>query len=741
MAEVVKDTNIQSSDEKQVVETVDNYSTETITSGPLSEEVKVFDKDFLIDRKEDKYQKQKEEYESTIKDIKTHDRVMGTVTSITDTEVLVDVGYKSEGVLFRDEFKENELPKVGDEIEVVIDILEDEQTGRMYVSKKKADFIRVWDRIKEIEANDEIVEGTIQRRIKGGFVVDVMGVKCFLPGSQVDVNPVRDFDAHVGKTYEFKIVNLSELRKNVVLSRKVILEEALKEKREELLEEIQVGDVLEGRVKNITDFGVFIDLGGLDGLLHITDLSWGRVNHPREVVDLGQDIKVKVIDYDTEKKQVSLGLKQLEPHPWEGVEQKYPVDSVVEGKVVNITNYGAFIELEKGVEGLIHISEISWTKHIKHPTEVFTLGDIVEAKVLSIDADERKISLGYKQLEPDPWEEAEEKYQPGTVHKGTVKKIIPKGAFVELEEGIEGFVYIDDMSWTMNVRHPKQVVKTGQEIDVKVLKFSKKERKISLGIKQLEENPWPEIEDTYVEGAVVEGEVAKITNNLVVFNLDYGMDGIVPKNQFPKELRDDTEEKLDIGEKMQLKVLEMNKSEKKLVLSRSQAASKQDTEIDKYLDEQEDTSDKIEIPNEVIDRVKDAENKRAAEKKKADKKKKEKKAEKAEAAEKEAKEDKSKKSEEQEKSEKADKKETKTKAKSKKKSKQKKSKKEEKAETETEEKTEEKDTGKEDSKAEKKQKKKKSAKKSKKSTSKKKKKANKKAEDKSDAEEQSKDDS
>jgi len=617
MAEVVKDTNIQSSDEKKVVDTVDNYSYETVTSGPFSEDVKVFDKDFLIDKKEDKYQKQKEEYESTIKDVKIHDRVMGKVTSINETEVLVDVGYKSEGVLFRDEFSENELPKIGDEIEVVIDILEDEETGRMYVSKKKADFIRVWERIKEIEANDEIVEGTIQRRIKGGFVVDVMGVKCFLPGSQVDVNPVRDFDAHVGKTYEFKIVNLSELRKNVVLSRKVILEEELKEKREELLEEIQVGDVLEGRVKNITDFGVFIDLGGLDGLLHITDLSWGRVNHPREVVDLGQDIKVKVIDYDTKKKQVSLGLKQLEPHPWEGVEQKYPVDSIVEGKVVNITNYGAFVELEKGVEGLIHISEISWTKHIRHPSEVFTLGDIVKAKVLSIDADERKISLGYKQLEPDPWEEAEEKYKPGTVHEGTVKKIIPKGAFVELEEGIEGFVYIDNMSWTMNVRHPKQVINSGDEIKVKVLKFSKENRKISLGIKQLRENPWPEIEDTYVEGAIVEGEVSKITNNLVVFDLDYGMDGIVPKNQFPKELRDNTDEKLDVGQKMPLKVLEMNKEEKKLVLSRSQAISKDEENVEKYMGDQEDTSDKIEIPNEVIDRVKESEAQKAKEEKAA----------------------------------------------------------------------------------------------------------------------------
>lgn len=718
MAEVVKDTNIQSSDEKKVVDSVENFSTETITSGPLSEEVKVFEQDFLFDKKADKYQKQKEEYESTIKDIKTHDRVMGEVTSIGDTEVLIDVGYKSEGVLFRDEFRENELPKVGAEVEVVIDILEDEETGRMYVSKKKADFIRVWERIKEIEANDEKVEGTIQRRIKGGFVVDVMGVKCFLPGSLVDVNPVRDFDAHVGKTYEFKIVNLSELRKNVVLSRKVILEESLKEKREELLEEIQVGDVLEGRVKNITDFGVFIDLGGLDGLLHITDLSWGRVNHPREVVDLGQDIKVKVIDYDTEKKQVSLGLKQLEPHPWEGVEQKYPVDSIVEGKVVNITNYGAFVELEKGVEGLIHISEISWTKHIKHPSEVFTLNDMVNAKVLSIDADERKISLGYKQLEPDPWEEAEDKYQPGTVHEGTVKKIIPKGAFVELEEGIEGFVYIADMSWTMNVRHPKQVINTGEKIKVKVLKFSKDERKISLGIKQLKDNPWPDIEDTYLEGAVVEGEVAKITKNLVVFNLDYGMDGIVPKNQFPKELRDDTDEKLDIGQTMQLKVLEMNKDEKKLVLSRSQAISKEEDNVGKYMNDQEDTSDKIEIPNEVIDRVKDAEEKRKAEeeKKKAESEEEaaEEKAEKAEKKEKKKKETKSKKSK------KADKKEA-----------------EKAEETEKEEEKEEAEQKEEKEKSEKTEKKKKSAKKTKKSS----KKAEKEEDDKSEEKEKQESDS
>ena len=611
MGKVVKDTNIKFSDEEKAAEVVDDYRVEEIETGPLAEEVRVYDKETLVEERQEEYQEQKEVYEESIKDVKAHDRVIGTVTSVGETEVLVDVGYKSEGVLFRDEFDEDEVPKVGDEVEVVIDILEDIETGRMYVSKKKADFIRVWERIKEVYENDEIVEGTIERRIKGGFVVDVMGVKCFLPGSQVEVNPVRDFDKHVGKTYKFKIVKLSELRKNVVLSRKVILEEELKEKREELLEEIEVGDVVTGTVKNITDFGVFIDLGGLDGLAHITDLSWGRVNHPREVVDLGEEIEVKVIDYDEEKKQVSLGLKQLQPHPWEGVEQKYPVGSVVEGKVVNITNYGAFVELEKGVEGLIHISEISWTKHIKHPSEVFTLNDIVKAKVLSIDPEERKISLGYKQLEPDPWEEAEDKYEPGTVHKGTVKKIIPKGAFVELEEGIEGFVYIADISWTRKIRHPKEVLSTGDDIDVKILEYNKEDRKISLGIKQLEENPWPEIEDTYVEGAVVEGEVSKITKNLVVVDLDYGMDGIVPKNQLPKEMRDNTDEKIDVGDTMKLKVLELNKDEKKLVLSRTQAASNEEEENNEYVEEDGDTGGKIDVPDEVIDKVKDTEKENA----------------------------------------------------------------------------------------------------------------------------------
>jgi len=611
MGKVVKDTNIKFSDEEKAAEVVDDYRVEEIETGPLAEEVRVYDKETLVEERQEEYQEQKEVYEESIKDVKAHDRVIGTVTSVGETEVLVDVGYKSEGVLFRDEFDEDEVPKVGDEVEVVIDILEDIETGRMYVSKKKADFIRVWERIKEVYENDEIVEGTIERRIKGGFVVDVMGVKCFLPGSQVEVNPVRDFDKHVGKTYKFKIVKLSELRKNVVLSRKVILEEELKEKREELLEEIEVGDVVTGTVKNITDFGVFIDLGGLDGLAHITDLSWGRVNHPREVVDLGEEIEVKVIDYDEEKKQVSLGLKQLQPHPWEGVEQKYPVGSVVEGKVVNITNYGAFVELEKGVEGLIHISEISWTKHIKHPSEVFTLNDIVKAKVLSIDPEERKISLGYKQLEPDPWEEAEDKYEPGTVHKGTVKKIIPKGAFVELEEGIEGFVYIADISWTRKIRHPKEVLSTGDDIDVKILEYNKEDRKISLGIKQLEENPWPEIEDTYVEGAVVEGEVSKITKNLVVVDLDYGMDGIVPKNQLPKEMRDNTDEKIDVGDTMKLKVLELNKDEKKLVLSRTQATSNEEEENNEYVEEDGDTGGKIDVPDEVIDKVKDTEKENA----------------------------------------------------------------------------------------------------------------------------------
>ncbi len=608
---------ISVSDEAQPSEAADDvspateetleYRTELVQSGPLSEEIRVVSWEALKEAHETSYDDQARIYESSLKDISQEQRIIGKVVSIHEDEILMDIGFKSEGVVSRDEFEEGELPKLGEEIEVFVDVLEDEN-GQMILSKRKADFMRIWERIREIFSSNETIEGKIINRIKGGMVVDVMGVDAFLPGSQIDVRPVTDFDSYVGKTLEFRIVKLNELRKNIVLSRKEILEESLKEKRDELLSKIKVGDILTGRVKNITDFGVFIDLGGLDGLLHITDLSWGRVNHPREVVGMDEELTVKVIDYDPIKQRVSLGLKQLMPHPWEGIETRYPVGSVVTGKVVNIANYGVFLELEKGVEGLIHISEISWTQHIKHPSEVFTLGDSVEAKVLNIDGEERKISLGYKQLEPDPWESIDTVYQIGSTQKGIIRNLTTYGAFIELQEGIDGFVHISDLSWTRKIRHPREVLHRGDEIEVKVLDISKDNRKISLGIKQLENDPWPLIGTTYIEGAIVEGEVARITDKLLVVKLEYGLEGIVPLGQMPKKDRKDVSKKVKIGEVMQLKVLEVNPDDKKLVLSRDQAIPKKPkTEVEAYMMKQEDAVEKMEIPEAIIEKIAESE--------------------------------------------------------------------------------------------------------------------------------------
>jgi len=604
------------------VETSDSdkpYKTELVTTGPLSEEIRVIELADLDKIQKDTKEDQRKIYESSLRDISQEQRVIGTVVSVNEDEIMMDVGFKSEGVISRDEFEEGESPKVGDQIEVFVDVLEDEN-GQMILSKKKADFMRVWERVREIYDTGETIEGRITNRIKGGMVVDIMGIDAFLPGSQIDIRPVTDFDSYVGKTFEFRIVKLNELRKNIVLSRKDILEESMKEKRDDLLSKIKVGDVLKGRVKNITDFGVFIDLGGLDGLLHITDLSWGRVNHPKEVVEMDEELTVKVIDYDSEKQRVSLGLKQLTPHPWEGIEERYPVDSIVKGKVVNIANYGVFIELEKGVEGLIHISEISWTQHIKHPSEVFSMGEEIEAKVLNIDSEERKISLGYKQLEPDPWETIELTYVPGSTYTGIVRNLTPYGVFVELQEGIDGFVHISDLSWTRKIRHPREVVKRGDEINVRVLEVSKENRKITLGVKQTEEDPWPMIEGIYVEGAIVEGEVAKITEKVIVVNLDHGVDGIVPIGQMPKKDRNDVSKAISIGEKLQLKVLEVNKNEKRIVLSREQAIPKEPKdEVEAYMLKQSDLSDKIEIPEEILDKIVKSEEAKAEEPEPAEK--------------------------------------------------------------------------------------------------------------------------
>ena len=508
-------------------------------------------------------------YESTLSRFSEGTVVKGRILAIDGKEVSVDIGFKSEGVVPIEEFSNIEDLKIGDEIEVYIDTLEDKD-GQLILSRKKAEFLKAWERVLEKAERGEVMKGRIVRRIKGGMVVDLEGVEAFLPGSQIDVRPVRDFDALIGQVYDFKVVNINHMRKNIVVSRRVLIEEEMKDQREKILRELERGQVLEGIVKNITDFGVFIDLGGVDGLLHINDLSWGRVKHPSEVVSLDQKIKVMVLDFDEKKTRISLGLKQLQPHPWENVEEKYPVGSKVTGKVVNIADYGAFVELEKGVEGLIHISEMSWTQHIKHPSQVVSLGDIVEAVVLNVNKEEHKISLGLKQLQPDPWENIEEKYPVGSRHKGIVRNLTNFGAFVELEEGVDGLVHISDLSWTKKIRHPSEVLKKNQEVEVEVLAIDKANRRISLGYKQVFENPWDVLEEQYKVGTRVKAKVTRCIDKGLVVEIPDQVEGFVPLSHLTRLDRPGpkrTSEAYKVGEELDLIVIEFDKNNKRIVLS------------------------------------------------------------------------------------------------------------------------------------------------------------------------------
>jgi small subunit ribosomal protein S1 len=414
----------------------------------------------------------------------------------------------------------------------------------------------------------QIVEGTISRRIKGGMIVNVLGVEAFLPGSQLDVSPVSDYDSYVGKTFEFKIVKVDETGGKIVVSRKELFEESLKEQRSKLLEEIEVGQILEGRIKNITDYGAFVDLGGIDGLLHITDLSWGRVKHPSEVVSLDEDIMVKVIEYDTIKQRISLGLKQLTSHPWEGAVEKYPEGATVQGKVVSLANYGAFIELTEGIEGLVHISEVSWTQHIKHPSEVFSVGDEIDAIVLSVDTENHKISLGVKQLHPDPWTTLEEKYLVGSVYEGTVLNLAQFGAFVELEGGFDGLVHISDLSWTSNFHHPKEIINPGDKIMVKILDISQSERKISLGIKQVLENPWPELKDRFAVNSIHTGTVIKLLEKGVILSFpDTDVEGIISHGDFNEKEHKEVHDQFEIGAEIAVKIVGHSEDQKKIIVT------------------------------------------------------------------------------------------------------------------------------------------------------------------------------
>ncbi len=502
-------------------------------------------------------------YESSMTSVVENEIVAGTIVSLGDKDVVIDIGFKSDGIVQKNEFDED--PEIGMEVEVYLERIED-RNGQLILSKRKATELLRWQTIETAYQTEGIVEGEIINRIKGGMIVDLLGTEAFLPGSQIDIRPVRDFDAYLGKKMEFKVVKINPINGNVVVSHKALIEKDLEEQRGKILEDMEAGQVLEGTVKNITDFGVFIDLGGVDGLLHITDLSWGRVNHPSEMVELDQVLKVVILDYDKERKRISLGLKQLESHPWEEIKAKLAEGTEVEGHIVSITDYGAFVEIEKGIEGLVHISEMSWTQHVKHPTDMVTMGDKVKVKVLSVDEESRKISLGMKQLSPDPWSNLAEKFPIGFVTKGVVRNLTNFGVFAELEPGVDGLVHISDLSWTKKIRHPGEVVKKGQELDVVVLNIDEVNRRLSLGHKQIETNPWNQFANAYPEGADTPGKVARFTETGLVVELPLEVEAFVPTSQL-LNISEEIEDVYTVGQELALRVIEFNVEEKKIVLS------------------------------------------------------------------------------------------------------------------------------------------------------------------------------
>ena len=547
-------------------------------------------------------QEEQDRYLSTFSDISEREIITGRVIGINEKEILIDIGFKSEGIIKRDEFSEDALPDIGEKLDVYLEKMEDE-SGKTVLSKEKADFLRRWTKLREVHETGEIISGRIVRRIKGGMVVDLDGVQAFLPGSQIDVRPVKDFDKYIDTDMDLRVVKFNEFRKNVVVSHKAILEESLAVQRDELFSKLEIGSIMEGRVKNITDFGVFIDLGGIDGLLHITDLSWGRVNHPSELIGLDDSLTVKIIDFDKDKKRVSLGLKQLTPHPWENVKESYPEDTKISGKIVSMTNYGAFVEIEPGIEGLIHVSEMSWTRHVKNPSEMFSLGDEIEAIVLAVDSEERKISLGAKQLQDDPWDQIEEKYIVGTIVKGKIINVTQFGAFVELEDGIDGLIHVSDLSWTRIVRHPKEIIDKGKKVEVRVLEISRDNRRIALGLKQTKDDPWPELVKQFETGKEVEGEVVRILDKGIILMLDHNVEGIIPFSRQTKRQRKALSLKYKPGQKISSVVMEVKPEDKKVVLfmeelSNDQLSKKDD--VQDYLNNQESpATEKIEIPTEV----------------------------------------------------------------------------------------------------------------------------------------------
>jgi small subunit ribosomal protein S1 len=516
--------------------------------------------------------------EESLKTLDEGEIVRGKVLRLDDTEVLVDIGGKSEGVISMGEFSDADAIKVGDIIDVFLEKMEN-QDGLIELSKTRADFVKVWDKVKDAYDQNEVVEGRLLRKIKGGVVVDLFGVEAFLPGSQIALRQVQNVDELLGQVMRFKIIKLNKRRRNIVISRRVVLEEERAQQKGKILGELAKDQVREGVVKNITDFGAFVDLGGIDGLLHITDMSWGRVNHPSEVVTIGDRVMVKVLSFDPERERISLGLKQLTPYPWEQVEEKYRVGSRVKGRVVSITDYGAFIELERGVEGLIHIGEMSWTRHVKHPSKIVSIGEEVECLVLKVDKENEKISLSLKQTGTDPWDTLELKYPVRSRFTGKVRNLTNFGAFVELEEGIDGLVHISDMSWTRRVNHPSEVLKKGDVIEVEVLNIDKDNRRISLGLKQTQENPWPRLAETYAPSTAVEGKVVRVIDRGVVVDLGNDVEGFVPLSQLGGETKAE-------GDVMKLRVTKVDGPNQRIVLGVENAPAGAAEDVDEdYVEE------------------------------------------------------------------------------------------------------------------------------------------------------------
>ncbi|MDE6484487.1 MAG: 30S ribosomal protein S1 [Duncaniella sp.] len=537
--------------------------TEEVKNSPIED----FDWE-AYEKGETKGEKSREEltktYDESLNTVRDKDVIEGTIIALNKREAVVNIGYKSDGIIPVSEFRYNPDIKVGDTVEVFIENQEDKK-GQLILSHRKARAARSWDRINEALEKDEIIKGYIKCRTKGGMIVDVFGIEAFLPGSQIDVKPIRDYDMFVGKTMEFKVVKINQEFKNVVVSHKALIEAELEQQKREIIAKLEKGQVLEGTVKNITSYGVFIDLGGVDGLIHITDLSWGRVNHPEEVVALDQKLNVVILNFDDEKKRIALGLKQLQPHPWDALDADLKVGDKVKGRVVVMADYGAFVEIAPGVEGLIHVSEMSWSQHLRSAQDFLKVGDEVEAVILTLDREDRKMSLGIKQLKNDPWEDIETKYPVGSKHTARVRNFTNFGVFVEIEEGVDGLIHISDLSWTKKVKHPSEFTEIGADIDVQVLEIDKENRRLSLGHKQLEENPWDVFETIFTVGSVHEGTIVEMVEKGAVIALPYGVEGFAT----PKHLVKEDGSKAGVDEKLNFKVIEFNKDSKRIILSHS----------------------------------------------------------------------------------------------------------------------------------------------------------------------------